>query len=285
MRIVLGLVLLAFSATCFAQKIQLAGHVIDAQTGTAIGQVNLSIPEKGLFYPSDRDGGFVVLDKAISQSDSVNFSCIGYQTQKLKAGDISTNVAVKLTPLVKVLKEVKIGLVELGSKRKQEEMWTAYSPLHEEAMYMPNSHGLAGTVQSVGFFLANALDGDVSAPFRIRIYEASADTMPAKELTQDIVIAVAHKSNAWFDVDLSAYDIAVPKNGFFVAFCLFDGTHYVTSTQPGIGSNVVTPRLGMTQFEFNKHLSYHWQNRHKIWYWEREPFTNNYMIRAAVVPE
>jgi len=109
--------------------------------------------------------------------------------------------------------------------------------------------------------------------------------MPAKELTKDIIIAVAHKSNAWFDVDLFAYEIPVPKNGFFVAFCLFDGTHYATSILPGIGSNTVTPRLGMTQYEFNKHLSYHWQNRHRTWYWEREPFTNNYMIRAAVAQE
>ena len=155
--------LLSLALTVRAQKIELAGHIVDTQTGAAIGQVNLSMPEKGLFYPADRDGGFFVLDKAVSKSDTVNFSCIGYQTKKLKAGDISMNTIVKLTPLVKVLKEVKIGLVELGSKRKQEEMWTAYSPLHEEAMYMPNSHGLTGTVQSVGFFLANALDGDVSA--------------------------------------------------------------------------------------------------------------------------
>jgi len=285
MRVICFFLLLSVALTAHAQKIELAGHIVDAQTGAAIGQVNLSILEKGLFYPADRDGGFVVLDKAISKSDSVNFSCIGYQTKKLKAGDINMDAVVKLTPLVKVLKEVKIGIVQFGSRAKREELWTAYNPMHEEALYMQDTHQVTGTVQSVGFFLSNAVDGDVTAPFRIRIYEASTDTLPAKELTKDIIVVTAYKTNTWFDVDLSAYDIAVPKNGFFVAFCLFDGKNYRTSTQPGIGTNVVTPRLGMTQYEFNRHLSYHWQNRNKTWYWEREPFTNNYMIRATVVPD
>lgn len=263
----------------------MGGHIVDAQTGAAIGEVNLSIPEKGIFYPSNKDGGFLVIDKAISKADSVNFSCIGYQTRKIKVGDIGQDAIIKLAPMVKVLKEVKIGLVELGSRRSQEEMWTAYSPLQEEAMYMPNSKNLKGTIQSVGFFLSNGLDGDVTTPFRIKIYEAGSDTMPTRELTKDIIVAVAHKSNAWFDVDISAYGIEVPKNGFFVTFCLFDAEHYGTSTKPGIGTNVITPRLGVTQYEFSHHLSYYWQKRHKKWYWERELFTNNYMIRAAVVPE
>jgi len=285
MRTICFIVLVIMASSVYAQNREWHGRVVDAQTGAPIGEVNLSVPEKGIFYPANSKGEFLVIDAAVRKTDTVSFSCIGYQTQKLKAADIKPDMVIKLTPLVKVLNEVKIGIVQFGSKAKREELWTAYNPLHEEALYMQDPHHITGTIQSVGFFLANAVDGDVTVPFRIRIYEASADTMPAKELTKDIIVARAHKSNAWFDVDISAYEILVPKNGFFVAFCLFDGQHYSVSTTIGVGTNVITPRLGMTQYEFNRHLSYHRQNKHKMWYWEREPFTNNYMIRATVVPD
>ena len=285
MRTVCFLVLAILSSAVYAQSKEWYGRVVDAQTGAPIAEANLSIPEKGVFFPANSQGEFLVIDAAVRKTDSISFSCIGYQTKKLRASDLTPDIVIKLSPLVKVLKEVKIGIVQFGSKAKREELWTAYNPMHEEALYMQDTHHVTGTIQSVGFFLSNAVDGDVTAPFRVRIYEASPDTMPAKELTKDIIVVTAYKTNTWFDVDLSAYDVTVPKNGFFVAFCLFDGKNYRMSTQPGIGTNVVTPRLGMTQYEFNRHLSYHWQNRNKTWYWEREPFTNNYMIRATVVQD
>jgi len=284
MRTICFAIFLFGASTLYAQNSGWYGKIVDAQTGTSIGEVNLSVPEKGIYFPADKDGAFIVVDK-VSKADSINFSCIGYQAKKIKAGDITPDAVIKLTPLVKMLREVKIGIVQLGSRAKQEEMWTAYHPLDEEAMYMPNEKNLQGAIQSVGFFLSNGLDGDVTAPFRVRIYEASPNDMPANELVKDVIVVVAHKSNAWFDVDLSGYSIKVPKNGFFVSFCLFDGARYSTSANIGIGPNAVTPRLGMTQSEFSQRLSFHWQRGHGAWFWENEPFTYNYMIRATVVPE
>jgi len=285
MRAICLIILLFITSAGYSQKQQWYGKIVDAQTGAPVGEVNLSVPEKGVYLPADKDGAFLVMDKALNKADSIYFSCIGYQTKKMRAGDIAPDAVIKLSPMVKILKEVKIGIVQLGSRAKREEMWTAYHPLDEEAMYMPNEQNLKGTIQSVGFFLSNGLDGDVTAPFRVRIYEASPGGMPAHDLIKDVVVVVAHKSNAWFDVDLSGYNIQVPGNGFFVSFCLFDGTRYSTSTNPGIGPNPVTPRLGMTQNEFNRPLSYHWQRGRGDRFWDNEPFTYNYMIRAAVVPE
>ena len=54
-----------------------AGRVVDAKTGSPIGEANLSVPDKGIFYPANNQGEFLVIDKAINKSDSISFSCVG----------------------------------------------------------------------------------------------------------------------------------------------------------------------------------------------------------------
>ena len=272
-------------SVAYAQQVHLQGYVVDAQTGLPVGEATIGVPEKNLFYPTNNKGEFDISDDKIAKTDSVSVSCIGYQTQKLKAADFRAETIIKLATLVKVLREVKIGLIQCGSKVNAQDVWTAYWPLNEEAMFMTASKNAKGTLQSVGFYLGNAQGGDAIAPFRVKIYDVDAHGMPGKELTKDILIVSAKKNNTWFDVDLSDYNISNPPGGFFVVFCLIDATNYQANLKIQMGSDIVTPRLGMTEHEFNSQHSYRGENKHGRMKWQKEQFTDNYMIRATIVPE
>jgi hypothetical protein len=279
------LIVLLNISVAYAQQVHLQGYVVDAQTGLPVGEATIGVSEKNLFYPTNSKGEFDISDGKIAQTDSISVSCIGYQTQKIKAVDFKTEAVIKLLVLVKVLREVKIGLIQCGSRVNKQDVWTAYWPLNEEAMFMTASKNAKGTVQSVGFYLGNAQGGDAIAPFRVKIYDVDAHGMPGKELTKDILIVSAKKNNAWFDVDLSDYNISNPPGGFFVVFCLIDATNYQANLKIEMGSDIVTPRLGMTEHEFNAQHSYRGENKHGKMKWQEEQFTDNYMIRATIVPE
>jgi hypothetical protein len=109
------LVLLLNISVVYAQQVHLQGYVVDAQTGLPVGEATIGVPQKNLFYPTNNKGEFDISDDKIAKTDSMSISCIGYQTQKLKVADFKAGTVVKLSVMVKVLREVKIGLIQCGS--------------------------------------------------------------------------------------------------------------------------------------------------------------------------
>src|ERR1700761_1104018 len=110
-----------------AQQIHLQGSVTDAQTGQPVSAATVSITAKRLFFPADSSGKFNIINRNLVKSDSVAFSCIGYQTFKMLIGDITDNVIIKLSPQVNMLGEVKIGnagpvYISVGSKVKSSKL-------------------------------------------------------------------------------------------------------------------------------------------------------------------
>jgi hypothetical protein len=298
------LILLLLNITVVhAQQIHLQGSVVDAQTNQPIAASTISIIEKKLFYPADNAGKFEVISNELTNTDSVGFSCIGYQTQKIKTGDMPRDIVIKLSPMMNMLHEVKIGinapaLIIMGNKAKINDGMGASLPGYEMATYIAGSKNIKGKVKTVGFFLCDghsvAKGGDATAPFRIKIYGVDTNGKPGKELTQDIIIVSAKKNNAWFDVDMSAYHIKNPDSGFFVAFCVLDERYYkikkgYQDSHIKIDSNFSTPRMGATEAHGLKQIQYMGEDTMFGWEWN-DGFNPgwkqmNYMIRATVEPD
>jgi len=167
----------------------------------------------------------------------------------------------------------------------------------QQAVFMDGSAGVEGTIQSVGFFISDGgwllqkATGDFAAPFRIRIYDVAADGGPGKELTPDIVIVAAKKNKAWFDVDVSRYDIVNPENIFFLAFVLLDKTYYAVnskSSRPKWASasstDTQTPHLG-TKNGGKISPTYMKATRVGAGSWYRQRNNLSCLIRAAISPK
>jgi hypothetical protein len=301
-----------------AQQIQLLGTVVDSHTNHPIAAATISIVEKNMFYQTDNAGKFEISSNKIRSADSVSFSCIGYQTKKIKVNDLPLGSIVKLVPSVNMLHEVKVNtnlpaLIKVGSKKKSGyELWQPH-PGMDMPMFMEGSKGIKGIIKTVGFFLTNGhgmfKGGDATAPFRIRLFEVDSNGMPGREITKDSIIVSAKRDWAWFDADISAWHIPSPDSGFFVSFSLLDHSHYkrITKTDTSItdfraehdtygqklspeeSGNAIfnNPRICLTSNEFKQSRSYFYTYsvENNRWHWEKLYNNQSYMIRATIAPE
>jgi hypothetical protein len=304
-----------------AQQIHLQGSIVDLNSNLPIAGATISIAYKHLFYPTDNKGKFDIENKAIMLADSLSFSCIGYQTQKVKAGDLQPNQVIKLSVSVNMLKEVKIGapiLIKTGSKEKGGSHVFVRGTGTDMAAFIDGSEKIKGTIQTVGFYLSNGgrtleggslNGGDVTAPFRVRVFAVDPDGSPGKELTKDIIIVSAKKSNTWFDVDISQYQIQDPDSGFFVSFTLLTYEYYklkkgaITTDASGqrwatidtLGvhhvdaatntADVITPRLGVQSDKQTRSYFTTTSLQNMSWHWQKEYDNRSYLIRASIAPE
>jgi CarboxypepD_reg-like domain len=191
-----------------AQQIHLKGSIVDAQSGLPIPNATVSVPYKNLFYPTNNEGKYDISDDKIAQTDSIGISCIGYKTQTVRVNNLEPGGTIKLALLVKALQGVKIGinppaLTKCGSKMTSKALWSSWIPLMEAARFMSGSRNKKGIIQSVGFYLGDGgifdanKGGDVTAPFRVRLYGVDTGGAPGKELTKDVIIVSAKKNNVW----------------------------------------------------------------------------------------
>lgn len=303
-----------------AQQVHLQGSVTDLQTGQPISSATISIAAKRLLFPTDSAGRFNINNKDLAKSDSVAFSCIGYKTVKLLIGEVTKDTIIKLTPQVNMLGEVKVGTAEpvyitVGSKVRSSSLSVSQHVGEDKATFMEGSKNVKGIIHSVGFYLSNGhkglKGGDVTAPFRIRLFQVDSTGKPGREITNDIIITSAKKDDAWFDFDISSYQIHNPDNGFFAVFSLlsidyyklkpgarttdeygnkfetidYNGVHHDLGTENA--ADVIAPRLGVNSFTLASPRSFHsvetFQNM--TWHWEPEYNNWEYLIRATIEPE
>jgi len=303
-----------------AQQIHLQGMVTDAQTGQPVSAATVSIAAKRLFFPADSTGRFNVINIDLVKSDSVAFSCIGYQTVRMLISEVDSNAVIKLAPQVNMLGEVKVGIadpvyIKVGSKVKSSKLSVSQHVGEDKATFMEGSKNVKGIIHTVGFYLSNGHEslkgGDVTAPFRIRLFKVDSMGKPGKEITSDIIITSAKKDDAWFDFDISSYHIHNPDGGFFVAFSLLsikyyklkpgarttdehgkkyetidiDGIHHDLGTENA--ADVIAPRLGVRDFTLARPRSFHSVEtlQNMRWHWEPEYNNWEYLIRATIDPD
>jgi len=311
--------LLFFASRVYAQQVHLQGTITDAQTNRPIASATVSIPSQHLYFKTDIAGKFDIPSGKVTDADSIGFSCIGYQTKKLKVGDIQPNALIKLAPAVNMLQEVKVNfnapaLIKVGIQVKRAKILRSAFPGTDNATFMEGSKNIKGFIQTVGFYLGNGhgseKGGNVTARFRIKLFEVDTDGRPGREITKDSILVSAKKSDAWFDVDISAYHIRNPDSGFFASFSLLEHQYYKvkkgvdTVDEYGhpyeiidysgvhhyrgvyIPADMMTPRLGIGSFDLMQCSYSTWTTvQDWSWHWEKEPFNLSFLIRAEIAPD
>jgi len=310
--------LILISSIVKAQQIHLQVSIIDAQTNRPVPNTFVSIKlkpnpyywqsynsDRRFYYKADTTGKIDFTTDKVSMDDTITVSCINYQTQLLKLNGIPSNHIIKLTPIVAPLKYEAdhSEVVSVGSKKKTSKNYNAaVDPGYEQAMFMHGSQDIQGIVQTVGFYLGDGSGkskGDATAPFRIRLFKIDTAAGPGDELTKDIIITSAKKSDAWFDVDISAYHIESPCDGFYVAISFLDSGYYkIKKGAPTLSFNgqpleygagpqdIMMPRIAHTVDEFEMPRSYFSINRsgeNMTRHWQQDYYNFSYMIRATIL--
>ncbi|KAA6314002.1 hypothetical protein EZS27_035318, partial [termite gut metagenome] len=99
--------LISISAQEEANYITVNGKVKDKQSKKTVEYVTVSIPETNIATITNTDGEFTIKVNKNVRVKTVEFSSVGYYTQKIpiKEEDVQ-NVTIILTPLINTLQEV-----------------------------------------------------------------------------------------------------------------------------------------------------------------------------------
>jgi len=292
--------------------------VVDGQTNRPIPNTFVSIKlkpnpyywqsensDRRFYYKADTAGKVDILSDKLTDTSTLTVSCLNYQSRILKLSDVPPNHSIKLLPIIKPQK-YKAGhseLVSVGSKNKTAKNANAtVDPGYEQAMFMHGSQDMQGIVQTVGFYLVDGsgkAKGDAAAPFRIRLFKIDTAAGPGEELTKDIIITSAKKGDAWLDVDISAYNIESPCDGFYAAISFLDSGYYKVKkdapTRDFLGNpleygagpqDIMMPRIAHTVDEFEMPRSYFSINRsgeNMTRHWISDYYNFSYMIRATIL--
>ena len=309
---------IALSSAVKAHEIHILLKVLDGKTRRPVPNtfVNVKLKpmsfqsdnsDKRFYYRADTAGKIVFVTDKLKVTDTITVSSLDYQTQVLRVKDVYQNQVINLIPLLKPQFDVNHNQVfKVGSEKKSGKYYnTIIDPGYENAMYMHGSQEIQGIIQTVGFYLSDGkgdTKGDVTAPFRIRLFKIDTAGAPGTELTKDIIVTSAKKSNTWCDIDISAYNIESPCEGFYVAFSLLDSGYYrIKKGAPtldamgkplefgAVPANILMPRLMDTEGEFGIPESYFSLNRSLsdlTRQWQKEYYNKSYLIRATIsVPE
>jgi hypothetical protein len=310
---------LFITTTVNAQQVHFEGTILDAQTNRPIPNTFVSIrlqplpiqsdnSDKRFFYKADTTGKFQIITNKITDADSITISCLNYKTQVLRLKNIQPDHIIKLIAMVKPPR-VNIGQppaipINVGSRTKSGKSFVNIAQVgYDVTMFMHGSQDIQGIINTVGFYVSDGRGdnkGDATEPFRIRIFKIDTAAGPGEELTKDIIIVSAKKSNTWFDIDISAYNIENPCDGFYVAFGTLDSGYYNikkgASKVDNVGQpfefgarpqDILMPRLGYAADEFELPRTYFSVNRSlENWtrHWEHDFRNNSYMIRATIMP-
>jgi len=302
---------LLYLTTAQAQQLHLQGYIKDSQTNQQIRAATISIQSKDLFYPANNAGRFDIQTDSLTTTDSISFSSVGYHPKKIKSGELLPGITIKLEPNIAQLQEVTISskpitITSVGSKYKQGKYSIPLSPGFDQAAFMDGSKNIKGIIRSVGFYLGNGVGiikgGDITTPFRIRIFAVDNHGAPGKELTKDVIVVHGEKNNSWFDTDVSAYHIPNPDSGFYASFTLLTDEYYqinksihtadsvknpnvVADIKP---SELITPRLGMMKggkIPQRSYFTVYGITPKPGIHWQKDYFNFSYLIRATIASE
>jgi hypothetical protein len=314
MKIICLILLTLTFAIVKAQPAHFKATIVDAQTHLPVPNTFVSIrlknqpiqadnSDKRFYYKADTAGK--VEFSTSTPTDSITISCFNYQTQVITVNSIPADHILKLVPIIKpqTFEADHSVLIHVGSKKMNGKYYNvSVPPGYDNAMFMHNSQDIQGIIQTVGFYITSGkgnTKGDATAPFRIRVFKIDTAAGPGEELTKDIIITSAKKSNAWCDVDLSAYNLESPCDGFYVSFNLLDSGYYkIKKGAPTLDmmgkpleygampQDIVMPRLAYTTDEFEMPRSYYSVNRTMLnWtrHWMKDHWNFSYMVRAGIL--
>lgn len=265
-----------------------SGKVLD-NYGNPISYATIK-SESNATYFSDSLGRFKI--NLLKENEVFTFSCVGFKMQSITVKKGTSNIIISLIKYNFQLNEVLVN--DKKSKTKTVTVGNPKisianelpNPGSQYVIYVPYDKERIGVLKSVSYFMRRPPGGDVTAPFRVRIYALDTiNNKPGEDLLKENLIVNATRNWSWFEVDLEKYNITIPKNGFFVAMEILMRDSYAVGETKRLGSysnNIGYPGIGIvfTKKGINSWMfSYNENAKSGRW---REDHAANYCIKAEI---
>ena len=207
------LLLLLFSVSLSAQ---IKGVIKDSLSGKPISYVNIWVENENIATTSEEDGSFSIHTAA---NKKLIFSALGYEKKTIKA---SESAAVFLNSKAFDLDEVVISN-SIGTKQiviGQTENTIAQAFDNGPRMdvkffpYQP-SYKTTKYIKKVTLYTDSRID---DATIKLHFFSVDDNGFPGEELLKKDLIVTVKNGTKNNKIDLSDYNLVMPKKGLFVGF-------------------------------------------------------------------
>lgn len=213
------------STSLFAQKTILKGTLLDKNTEEPVVYASISFLKIKKGISSTENGTFQL---EINQKDlnrKLHISCLNYQDTIVLASDLQNKILL-LTPKSYELNEItlskKLNMELEVDKYKRKDIKTsfgsskgnpwivtkffAYKDVYEETPY----------IKDITVYFGSLLMRK-KGKFRLRIYAVdTVNKRPSEDILTDNLVVSMKKINGKIKVDMSSYDIEIPKEGLYI---------------------------------------------------------------------
>ncbi|MFC4632374.1 carboxypeptidase-like regulatory domain-containing protein [Dokdonia ponticola] len=224
MRYLITLLFLATSSL-FSQEITIRGVVVDKETNKQIPYVNLSILDKEGGTSSNEDGLYTLKVLRDVLDSDLSITSLGYRDTIISIKKMVSIDTVFLTPKTEWLNEVLVStapknleelIVNPLFKKKSKGGFRGGKSPYIVAMFFPHKeiYDSFNHLKNVNFQLYRHEESSA----RVRIYRRGTDGLPSEDVLKESVIVDIKKGQRDVTVDVSEYDIQIPREGFYIAF-------------------------------------------------------------------
>lgn len=223
-----GQLILLPKQTNKVEEYTIRGTIFNEKTGEPIAFATLQLENKPKGVVADNEGFFEIKFNEIElASNNIVVSSIGFEKKIMEPDSLinKPEIIILLKERTVLLDDVTVSTIRPTKKEKKwgnTSRWnkgSLYLDTHGQqiALFVDNKKEEKGYIKNVSYFLSK--DGNVEAPFRVRIMEVDTlnNDAPGKDLISDIlVVQPPEDSDGWYDVDLTEYNIKIPEEGFFL---------------------------------------------------------------------
>lgn len=209
--------------------------ILDSETKTPVSYATISFGNgNGIF--ADDDGKFLFTKKLYSDIDTLFISSLGYKDLKVATTNLAKTIflepeADKLQEIIVKAKPKGKFKIEKIKPTTHEDYYKCWLPTIESeiAVFFPNEDKKTKRITRVYLPIkveaktwhkrkqAKSKKKPFSTLFRVNFYENN-NGEPGEVLTYDKVVFIATEANEKiYDLDVSKYDIFIPKSGAFIS--------------------------------------------------------------------
>lgn len=183
--------------------------------------IQIKTQKQHYLFMSDEKGSIDIEYYPYTQNDTILVSSVGYKTfmisndklTKLKSIYLEKEIyeISEVTVLPKKYKFITLGNLKNSTIRSTQILYDA-----QKALYIPNN-GVNGKIDKVKIYVNDFSEGKWKyRPFRLRLYDG--EKIVGKELiNQEIIACLAPKEKNWVEIDLSYFNIDMPKEGLIIS--------------------------------------------------------------------
>jgi hypothetical protein len=201
----------------FIVSAQVKGIVVD-ENSKPVSYVNIWVENENIGTTSEENGNFSIT--VADKNKYLIFSALGFETQKVKVSEADKvrmkGIAFQLDEVVisksRSTVEIEIG----GSKNINHSHLSGGAPwIYAKRFNYSNDFSKTPFIKNTIIFTKSEIK---NATFKLRIFEVNKEGTPGLDLLNEDIIVIVKKGKRENKIDLTKYDLVIPKNGIFIAF-------------------------------------------------------------------